>query len=134
MIFYKIKKRIARLYYNIPRLRVYFKSAIKFKKPDKRSLQWWEERQNLGFDERTLWSLSSEIINFIYPRIKYYSEVAPFYIYEKSQEECKQIMNDMVYYFEQCYKHMNDMTPYEDEERMELGKKYFNEYFCRLGW
>ena len=104
---------------------------------DNRVTEWAKQRDELGFDEREIWSLQTRISNYILPRLKLYRDISvgrPGNV--PTIEEWHDILDKMIKAFEissLIFEHRSD--PYYNinteegyniyKEGMELFKEYF---------
>ena len=109
---------------------------------DERAEEWAKQREELGFDEREIWSLQTRISNFILPRLKLYREMSvghPGRV--ATTEEWHNILDKMIKSFEissLIFEHRTDPNyniNYNEgynlyKEGMELFKEYFLDLWC----
>lgn len=76
---------------------------------DKRKIRWWKQRRKMGFDERELWNLNDQMVDFLLPRLKAFKEMdgagCPNDLYDKygmeeGREQWNQIQDQVLRAFE----------------------------------
>lgn len=115
---------------------------------DKRSKIWKQERLKQGFDETETWNLDHTIARFIYPRLKYFSEINNGYPAEDDMDDDKwnKILEKMLFsfsfYAQDDYSDMIDKYVKKNNkqelqkfyDRINEGLELFVKYFCDLWW
>lgn len=53
--------QLVKWYYMIPKIKFHFKNIIRFEKCDSREVEWYFQRKQYGFDERSMWNFGSNL-------------------------------------------------------------------------
>lgn len=99
------------------------------------------QREELGFDEKQLWSLDITMAYFIYPRLKEFSENLHGYPAELGEEMWRTYLDNMVFAFELILREQkkdisNEELDYlwsdEVQGKIQDGLELFGKYFKHL--
>jgi len=150
-LFITLYRIIKYIFYSLPKkmlLKIYYRLFCW----DKRHIRWFRQRLIRGFDDRELWCLSDRIEEFTLPRLKAFrngvfdcpgnlvvdEEGERIKGADEGNVEWKEILDDIIFAFENNDMHIPDDVQYDEEkrkewmERINKGYKYFGEYFNDL--
>lgn len=137
----KLRLKVVKKWYSLPRFRPVFNIGIKKHKRDDREFDWYLDRRQYGVDERATWDLSGAAVAWFLPRLKMYKLCTPFYPNNlDSMEEWHALIDDMLFFLE--YKKVygwqrrgDDVEKHTvDESRARRGQVLLFQYFWSFGW
>ena len=104
------------------------------KKDDKRWNKMKKERLKYGFDESETWSLYNTLSEFLLPRLKRYSEIAPTVIV--IDDNMKKAIEDMIWLLTRINEEEQNSEFISSEEYKKFPDifKRFGEHFMGLWW
>lgn len=105
------------------------------RKRDKRWHEMKKQRMSRGFDDSETWSLDSTIINFLYPRLKRYYELADGFIV--IDNDMRKAIDDMLWFCERYKQDEDNCDHYLTKEELARIPEIFEQFgkhFMRLWW
>lgn len=92
---------------------------------DQRQKKWKQEREDHGFDEREMWNLDITLLEFIYPRLKYFKDYGINFVdepfeYQNETMTLKEAIDKILYGIELYLKNDYIEVPKESDYALHL--------------
>lgn len=103
---------------------------------DSRWWSWWLQRREHGFDERETWCLYLSMAEWLLPRMQMLQHQMTDRMSwgDMSQQECNQILIEIVAAFEIIVKSKGGLITPEQQPIIDRGLDQFRKHFFALWW